>query len=225
MNSNAKPKQFLQAFGKEVIIHSIDIFEGHSEIDAIAVVCIDAWIPFLKTLLEKFNIKKVKWIIPGGATGQLSIYNGLCAIQNDCPSDTIVLIHDGVRPLITNELISACIKSTISRGSAITVTPEIETIVSLDDDNKIAAITDRSKCFHAKAPQCFILRDILSCHKKAIADGFNNIIDSASITKQYGYDLYTVQGSFENIKITTPSDYYIFRSLFEKRENSEVFGI
>jgi 2-C-methyl-D-erythritol 4-phosphate cytidylyltransferase len=226
MNTVAQPKQFLQLYGKEIIIHTIENFENHNEIDAIVVVCIEEWIPFLRTLLDKYNIEKVKWIVPGGETGQDSIYRGLSAIKNNVPDDSVILIHDGVRPLITGKLISDCIASVIAHGSAITVTPEIETVVSIDDnDRKITSITDRSNCFHAKAPQCFRLADIWRGHTLARENGFTNMIDSASLMKHYGYELYAVQGDYENIKITTASDFYIFRALYEARENSQVFGI
>jgi 2-C-methyl-D-erythritol 4-phosphate cytidylyltransferase len=225
MNNAAKPKQFLQLYGKEIIIHTIEHFEKHPDIDAIVVVCIESRIFFFKTLLEKYNIGKVKWIVPGGIDGQESIYQGLSCIKADVPDDAIVLIHDGVRPLISHELISQCIQSVVSYGSAITVTPEIETIVSLDDEGKVVSITDRSKCFHAKAPQCFRLVDIWQAHQKAKADGLCNMIDSASLMRHYGYTLHTVLGSYDNIKITTPSDFYIFRALYEARENSQIFGL
>jgi 2-C-methyl-D-erythritol 4-phosphate cytidylyltransferase len=225
MNNAAKPKQFLQLYGKEIIIHTIEHFERHPDIDAIAVVCIETGITLLKALLAKHNIKKVQWIVPGGKDGQGSIYNGLSVLHEHTPEDSIVLIHDGVRPLITQNLISECIQTVKLHGSAITVTPEIETVVSVNTDGKIAAITDRSKCWHAKAPQCFKLADIWHCHNQAKAEGLFNIIDSASIMKHYGYELYTVQGSHDNIKITTPSDFYIFRALYEARENSQIFGL
>lgn len=226
MNTTANPKQFLQLHGKEIIIHTIEHFEKHPDIGAIVVVCIESWIPFFKVLLEKYNISKVKWIVPGGIDGQASIYNGLsCCVKVHVPDDSIVLIHDGVRPLITQELISQCIQSVVSHGSAITVTPEIETVVSLDTEGKVVSITDRSKCFHAKAPQCFRLSDIWQCHQKAKQEGLVNMIDSASLMQYYGHTLYTVQGSYDNIKITTPSDFYIFRALYEARENLQIFGL
>jgi len=226
MNTVAQPKQFLQLYGKEIIIHTLENFENHTQINSIVVVCIEEWIPFLKTLLDKYGIEKVKWIVPGGETGQESIYLGLSAIKNDVSDDSVILIHDGVRPLITGKLISDCIASVISHGSAITVTPEIETVVSIDDrDGKITTITDRSNCFHAKAPQCFRFVDIWRGHTLARENGFTNMIDSASLMKHYGYELYAVQGDYENIKITTASDFYIFRALYEARENSQVFGL
>jgi 2-C-methyl-D-erythritol 4-phosphate cytidylyltransferase len=225
MNTSAKPKQFLQLHGKEIIIHTIEHFEKHPDINALVVVCIDSWIPFFRTLVEKYNIGKVKWIVSGGANGQESIYNGLAMIQEQAAEDSIVLIHDGVRPLITQELISQCIQSVAAHGSAITVTPEIETVVSLDSEGKVVSITDRSKCFHAKAPQCFRFVDIWECHKRAKQDGLVNVIDSASLMRHYGYELHTVQGSYDNIKITTPSDFYVFRALYEARENLQILGL
>jgi 2-C-methyl-D-erythritol 4-phosphate cytidylyltransferase len=226
MNSISKPKQFLQLHGKEIIIHTIENFEKHSEIDGIIVVCIEPWMEFMKTLLEKHGITKVKWLVSGGDTGQESRYKGLCALKNNIPDDSIVLIHDGVRPLITSKLISDCIGSVKKYGNAITITPVIETIVSIDEESgKINNITNRNECFHAKAPQCFKFCDLWEIHQQALTDGITNSIDSASLLMQYGYDLYTVSGDYENIKITTPSDFYIFRALYEARENSQVFGL
>ena len=226
MKNSSKPKQFLQLYGKEIIIHTIENFEKHPEIDTIVIVCIEEWIPFLKSLLDKYNIEKVRWIVSGGTTGQESIYKGLLAVKDNVPDDSVILVHDGVRPLINQKLISDCIESVLANGSAITITPEIETVVYVNkDDNMINKITDRSNCFHAKAPQCFRLSDIFNAHKLALADGCNNIIDSASLMNQYGYKLFTIQGEFENIKITTASDFYILRALYEVRENSQVFGV
>jgi 2-C-methyl-D-erythritol 4-phosphate cytidylyltransferase len=224
MHSNARPKQLLQLHGKEIIIHTIEQFERHAEVDAVCVVCIENYIPFFRSLLKKYQVAKVKWVVAGGATGQQSICNGLAAIKNDCADGDIVLIHDGVRPLISGELITRCIQSVKAHGSAITVTPEVETVVSLDDGKKITSITDRSRCFHAKAPQCFRLGDIYAAHQKAKADRLEKIIDSASLMAHYGHELYTVEGGHENIKITTPTDFYIFRALFEAKENAQIFN-
>ena len=226
MKGTSQPKQFLQLYGKEIIIHTIENFERHSDIDSIAVICIESWMHYLKDLLEKYNLKKIKWLIPGGKTGQESIFKGLSVIKDDVQDDSVILIHDGVRPLITQELISQCITSVIANGNAITVTPAIETVVSIDNSTgKIINITDRSKCFNAKAPQCFRLKDIWQGHIKAIADGFTDMIDSASLMRYYGYELFTIQCDYSNIKITTASDFYVFRALYESRENSQVFGL
>ncbi|MBO7048752.1 MAG: 2-C-methyl-D-erythritol 4-phosphate cytidylyltransferase [Spirochaetia bacterium] len=224
MNSRSKPKQFLKLYGKEIIIHTLENFQNHPEVDNIVVVCIKGWINYLQRLLAQYGMDKVRIIVAGGKTGQESIYNGLCALSDFAPEDSIVLVHDGVRPFVTDTLISDCIKSVKKNGSAITVTPAIETIVELNG-KKVESITDRSKCYHAKAPQCFYLGELLATHKKAIKDGNTDMIDSASLMKHYGHDLYVVPGSTDNIKITTPSDFYTFRALYDARENQQIFGL
>ena len=225
MNSKSRPKQFLQFYGKELIIHTLENFQNHFEIDGIAVVCIEEWIPYLNKLLEKYGIDKVKAVVSGGVTGQESIFKGLKAIKTfDKDEKSIVLIQDGVRPFINEDVISSCIKKVKEKGSAITVVPATKTIIT-SEDGKISTITDRSKCCLARAPQCFYLDDILDAHHKAIKDGNLNMIDSASLMKFYGHELYTVQGNADNIKITTPTDFYTFKALYEVRENQQIFGL
>lgn len=224
MNSRSKPKQFLKLYGKEIIIHTLENFQNHPEVDNIVVVCIKGWITYLQKLLAQYDMDKVRFIVAGGKTGQESIYNGLCALSNFAPDDSIVLVHDGVRPFVTDTLISECIKSVKKNGSAITVTPATETIIELKD-KKIQAITDRSKCYLAKAPQCFYLGDLLKAHEKALKEGKKDMIDSATLMKSYGHDLYVVQGNTDNIKITTPADFYSFRALYDARENQQIFGL
>ena len=224
MNSRSKPKQFLKLYGKEIIIHTLENFQNHPEVDNIVVVCIKGWITYLQKLLAQYGMDKVRLIVAGGKTGQESIYNGLCALSDFAPEDSIVLVHDGVRPFVTDTLISDCIKSVKKNGSAITVTPATETIVELDG-KKIDNITDRSKCYLAKAPQCFFLGQLLAAHEKAIKDGNTNMIDSASLMRHYGHKLFVVPGTADNIKITTPADFYTFRALYDARENQQIFGL
>ncbi len=226
MNSKSKPKQFLELHGKAIIIHTLELFENHPEIDGISVVCIADWIDYLKRLIDKEGLKKVKWISPGGASGQESIYNGLKAIYDapDTKQEDIVLIHDGVRPLITPEVISENIESVKRNGTAVTVSPAIETIAQVDENNKIIGTVKREDCRLARAPQSFRVGDIYGCHQKAIAASKYDFIDSASMMSYYGFSLYTVLGPAENIKITTPSDYYIFRSITEAKENQQILG-
>ena len=224
MNSRSKPKQFLKLYGKEIIIHTLENFQNHPEVDNIVVVCIKGWITYLQKLLAQYSMDKVRLIVAGGKTGQESIYNGLCALSDFAPEDSVVLVHDGVRPFVTDTLISDCIKSVKKNGSAITVTPATETIVELDG-KKINNITDRSKCYLAKAPQCFYLGQLLAAHEKAIKDGNINMIDSASLMRHYGHKLFVVPGAADNIKITTPADFYTFRALYDARENQQIFGL
>lgn len=224
MNSKALPKQFLEYNDKPIIIYTIELFENHSDIDGIVVVCLEKYIDYLKKLIEKFEIKKVIAVVPGGVTGQESIFNGLKALNENCPEDSIVLVHDGVRPLIDEETITKNIKCAKKNGNAITISPSIETVMQKNEDDLILNIMNRDTCFVARAPQTFRLKDLYENHLKAQSDNNYNFIDSACLMKNYGSNLYTVIGPTDNIKITTPIDFYIFRAIKEARENSRIFG-
>lgn len=225
MNTASKPKQFLELHGKPIIIYTLEHFQNHQLIDGIVLVCLESWIPYCKELLEKYHINKVSSIVPGGSNGQESIFNGLSAATNLYPNDSIVLIHDGVRPLINEQVITDDIVCVKENGTAITVSPAIETIVRKQKDGHVGDIFDRSSCEMAKAPQCFYLKDIYDAHFKAIKEGKHDFIDSASIMQYYGHELSTVVGPAENIKITTPSDFYIFRAIIDARENMQIMGL
>lgn len=224
MHSKDKPKQFIELHGKPIIIQTLEVFESHPEIDAIEVVCLEAWIPHMNMLLEKYGIKKVAAVVPGGATGQQSIYNGLCAAEKTAGDEkSVVLIHDGVRPLITGETISENIASVKAHGSAITSVLAKETVVLVTENEQITAIPQRSGCRLARAPQSFWLSDILEAHKRAIAEGRADFVDSCSMMLHYGYPLHLVIGPDDNLKVTTPEDFYIMRAILDARENAQIY--
>ncbi len=226
MRTNGIPKQFLEVNGKPILIHTLEKFDSNDNISSIVVVCVKEWIDYCMELVSKFNLRKVKSIVSGGNNGQESIYNGLKASKEISKDEKdIVLIHDGVRPLIDDELINANIKSVKKYGSAITCVEAKETIVMVDEFSSVVAeTTNRDKCRIARAPQSFYLKDIYEIHNKAIKDGNINVIDSCTLMKLYGKELHVVLGKSDNIKITTPDDYYIFRALLEAKENSAIFS-
>lgn len=227
MNTKARPKQFLEIHGKPIIIHTIEYFEEHSEIDAICVVIVEEWLEYTKKLLKKYNIKKVKWVIKGGESALESQYIGLNAIKisKDYSKDDIVLIHDGVRPLINNKVITDCIDGVKKYGSAVTVAPAIETIIQTDETNMITRTFPRSKCQLARAPQSFKVKNILDAHIKAKNENVYDFVDSTSMMLYYGYKIHTIEGPVENIKVTNPIDFYICRALLDARENSQIYGV
>lgn len=224
MNSKSKPKQFLELHGKPIIIYTIEIFEQHPEIDNIIIVCLESWIHELKLLLRKNYIHKVSAIVPGGDTGHESIYNGLSALSCNTKDEDIVLIHDGVRPLVTEKLISENIQMVKEFGNSITVSRQAETVAHLDNDSIVRTIPDRDSIRIAKAPQSFYYRDIWAAYQKAKEEGLLTI-DSAHLMNHYGVELHTVECSPYNIKITAPADFYVFRAIYEAMENSQIFGL
>lgn len=226
MNTTSRPKQFLEVHGKPIIIYTLERFERHPQIDGIVLVCLESWIAYAKQLVKRFQITKLRAVIPGGRTGQESIFNGVKKAYELYSKDDIVLVHDGVRPLIDEDTISQCIISVKEHGNAITVAPAIETVFVKSRGNQcVGTILNRDKCELAKAPQCFYLKDIYTAHRKALNEGKIDCIDSASLMQYYGYSLFTVEGSAENIKITTPTDYYIFRALLDAHENLQIMGV
>lgn len=161
-------------------------------------------------------------IVPGGKTALDSQYNGLKKIRQIHPNGEIaVLIHDGVRPLVDTETVKKNIDSVWKFGNAITVTKAIETVIKVNENGSVEKILNRDYCRMAKAPQSFKLDEILSAHEKAIAEGKHDFIDSASMMIYYGYTLHTVMGQPENIKVTTPSDYYMFLGISKNREDKQ----
>ncbi|SFD00256.1 IspD/TarI family cytidylyltransferase [Butyrivibrio sp. YAB3001] len=218
MHTKDLPKQFLEVYGKPVIIHTLEKFEHHKEIDAIVIACVNDWIPYMNELIGNYHLTKVKSVVKGGETGQESIYNGLVAAKAIAYEKAIVLIHDGVRPFITEELISDNIASVKKYNSAITTTKVTETILVVNSDSLIEEVPERGNSRLAKAPQSFYLDDILAAHEKAIAEQRNDFIDSCTLMQHYGYKLHLVDGPIENIKVTTPQDIFTMRSVFEARE-------
>lgn len=225
MNTKSRPKQFLEMHGKPVLIYTLEKFQDHPEIDSIVLVCLENWIDYARALLKKFHITKVGNVIAGGKNGQESIFHGLCIAQkiSDSAKD-IVLIHDGVRPMIDSKTITKCIQCVKKNGNAITTTPAIETIFVNGEDGMIGSILNRSQCAMARAPQCFYLNDIYSAHIKARSEGKYDFIDSAMLMQHYGTKLYMVNGPVENIKITTPTDFYIFRAINDAQEDMQILG-
>lgn len=226
MNSKEKPKQFLRMHDKPIIIHTLEKFQNNENIDAIVIACIKEWINYLSYLIDYYHISKVKKIVPGGETGQMSIYAGLNAAKEiSYDNNAVVLIHDGVRPLINNDVINDNIESVIHNGLAITSVNVTETIMEVNDDKSIRYIPDRTHSRLARAPQSFFLDEILSVHNKALSEGKKDFIDSCTLMSYYGKKMYLIDGPIENIKVTTPQDFYIMRAILDAQENSQIYGL
>ena len=224
LHNYSRPKQFLEFRGKPIVVYSIEIFQHIQEIDAIVVACLEDWIPYLRTQIEKYNLDKVVEIVPGGRRGQDSIYNGLVCAERHFPNDTMVLIHDGVRPLAMEKTIIECIEVAKEKGNCVVCVPATETVVVKRSDGALD-VPDRDTSLIARAPQCFMLKDILEAHRKALAEGIHDFVDSCTMMHHYGHEFHTILGTMENIKITTPADYFMFRAIIEAREEGAVFGL
>lgn len=225
------PKQFLEINGKPIIIQTLELFEANPDIAEIYIACVASHIDYLNDLIQKFHISKITAVFPGGETGQDSIYIGLSKIKEQ-NENALVLIHDGVRPLVDQETINSCIKDANEFGSSITATPVYETPLLSEDGLTIDSMLDRKNTYTAKAPQCFYLNDILGWHnnERSLDTPYDGIVDSCGLAFKYGVKPHLTIGNRGNIKVTTMEDYLVlvanasaenYAKLFELRENSK----
>ena len=224
MNGTKVPKQFLELGGKPIIAHTIDHFERHPLISGIVIACLESGIPLMRKIIERNGYRKVSAIVRGGETGQDSIFNGLSELhrQKITKPDSVVLIHDGVRPLIDSDTITSCIESVRTKGPTATVAPSPETIVE-EYDGKVQRVVDRSLCKLARAPQGFILGDLYDAQIAARNEGKHDFIDSISLMAYYGHSIYTVDGPADNIKVTTQRDFFSFKGFMDYKEMGQLW--
>ena len=222
-----KPKQFLEVNGKPIIIHTLEIFENHPKIDEIYVACKEDYIETLSKMLRRFDIEKVKDIVAGGSTGMGSIYKALSAAAKSNNDDDIVLIHDGVRPIIADELINEVIDRVCEKGAAATCTPLFETPIVSKSGSVVEETPLRSDCYTAQAPQGYILGEVLNAHNEIKKDNpeYEGIVDNCTLMTKLGKDVAIVKGPRSNIKVTTTEDLYIFKALLEFKETTDALGL
>lgn len=222
MNSVSLPKQFLIVHGKPILVHTVSKFQECDQIDKIVIVSLKDYIDYVYDLAKKFDLSKVVSVVAGGTTGQESIYNGLVEAKKFATGNKdIVLVHDGVRPIIDSETIIKNINCVKENGNSITIAKSQETVLIIENDN-VQAVEDRSKCFMGRAPQCFYLDDLYNAHLEAKKINKNDFIDSAMLMKHFGHILHTVLGPSNNIKVTTPLDYFMFKAMLDAKESEQI---
>lgn len=222
---NYTPKQFLKINDKPIIIHTLEIFQGHEEIDKIYIAIHPGYYEYIQNLVKHFYITKIAGIVKGGATSQNSIYNALKLAQSENSKDDIVLIHDGVRPNITPKVISKNIECTKENGNAITCTSCQETILISENGINPKEVPYRKNTYCAQAPQSFKLGEIVEAHEKIqkINPNYDDIVDSCTLFKTLNLPTYMIEGNRGNVKITTIDDLYVFRALIRYQEDLEAF--
>lgn len=216
------PKQFLNVYDKPVIIYTLEAFQNHPDIDVIAVVCIDGWENVLSAYAKQFCIDKLYHIIPGGVSGQASIRNGLYELEKYYSKDDIVLIHDAIRPMVSQEIISDCIIKTKKYGSAVVTIPCAEAMLETDDQVSSSSSYPRDRLKRTQTPQAFPLGKICEVHKKALKRGILNSVASCTLMIEMGETVYFSTGSEKNIKLTTIDDIDIFKALLKAKRSDWI---
>lgn len=215
------PKQFMHVDGCPIIIHTMKCFQLHPDIDAIAVVCLKGWETVLQAYANQFSITKLKWIFPGGATGMESIHNGIYGLKNEgCEDEDLVLIHDSVRPLLSQDIISSNIAICKAYGYAITGIKCREAILESEDGFVSSTSIPRDRLIRTQTPQTFRLKNIIAVHEEAKFKGITNSVASCTLIAEVGgREMHVVPGSEKNIKITTVEDLEILKALMHTNKD------
>ena len=207
------PKQFLSVYDKPIIVYTLEAFQNHPDIEKIAVVCLEGWESILQAYAKQYKIDKLEWIFPGGESGQLSIKSGIFGLKEFAKDDDIVLVHDSIRPYVSQEIISDCIVTCQKYGSAIVVIPSVEAM--LETNNQISAkkTVPRENLKRTQTPQALHFKDFYNLHKEAEEKGITNSIATCTLMIELGKEVYFSKGSEKNIKLTTVDDIDIFKAL------------
>lgn len=228
MRRTGMPKQFLEVDGKPIIIYTLQKFEYCEDIDEVIIVCHASWKDYMETMIAHYYLKKIKAVITGGKERQDSVLNGLKYIKsNGAKDDDVVVIHDGVRPLIQEGIISENVRIAKKYGNAMTVRPVIESVVITNEDE--AGFEDfkkRDDTYSLTAPQSFKLDVLVRAYEDIKGkDTPIPLLDSALVFTYLGNNIHIIKENNNNIKVTTPEDYYILKAMLELEENRYVFGI
>jgi len=213
------PKQFINIDNIPILVYTLNAFQQHPEVDEILVVCIDGWHEILWAYARQFGISKLKQVIPGGSTGQESIRIGIMELKKHHDGEDIVLIHDGIRPNVSQEIISGCIAQCRLSGSAITVIPCAEAmLLRQDEGGSSKEVVDRECLARTQTPQAFPLKKLLWAHEEAEKRGITNSVATCTLMIELGEEVCFCAGSEKNVKITTVEDIEIFKALLYSRK-------
>lgn len=208
------PKQFINVYDKPVLIYTLEGFQKHPQIDAIEVVCIDGWHDIVWAYAKQFNITKLKWIISGGETSQESIRNGIYYLEDKCDINDTIIIHDGIRPLVDESVLSDVIIKCEQYGNGVTSLPYNEQIFVVDDDISTVQYIPRETLRRVSTPQAYKFGKLDRAYHEAFEKGIG-IQKSAyanTMMVELGERLYFAAGSDKNIKLTTKDDLEMFKA-------------
>lgn len=209
------PKQFINVLDKPIIIYTLSKFQDSKNIDAIEVVCLKGWEEILKAYTLQYGIAKLKWIVPGGSSSQESIYQGLQNLKGICKEEDIVVIHDGIRPMVDAEIIDSCIDTCKRCGNGITALPVYEQIFRAYDEESSKEFIPRDSLRILQTPQAYQYQEIKAAYDEAFerAIGMQASAYANTMMIELGKTLYFSKGSTKNIKITTKDDIEIFKAM------------
>lgn len=212
------PKQFVNVDNRPIIVYTLQAFEENPEIDEIVVACLSGWQEMVKAYAKQFNISKLRGVISGGASGQASSRNEVNELTVNHNKDDIIILHDAIRPLVSDEVISDCIKVCRNKGMGVAAVPSKETIMKSEDGKEGSENISRFSVMRIQTPQAFYLGDLEKIHEEALKKGICNEWEMSSVVAKLGKKVYFSQGADINIKISTMEDVEMFRVLRTKKD-------
>lgn len=216
------PKQFLNVYDKPVIIYTLESFQRHPEIDGIAVVCLDGWDEILRAYAGQFGIDKLRWVVSSGETAQESIRNGVFALREVCKPEDTVVIHDGIRPLVEDFVLTDVLIKCREHGNAVTSLPYNEQIFVSEDGVSTTGYIPRDTLRRVSTPQAYRYEKLLWAYEKAFSEGIGIQTSTYANTlmADLGERLYFAAGSEKNIKLTTRDDFELFKTYVKMERDS-----
>ncbi len=216
------PKQFLHVNNKPIIVYTMEAFQKHPNIDEVCVVILNGWEEILWAYAKQFNITKLKYVVHGGKTGQESIYNGLKEIRKKASDSDIVIVHDGNRPMVGQELITDSLVTYKQFGSAVAVIPCTEVVFVSKEGNESNHSIPREELWRTQTPHTYQLGNLICAHEEAQKKGIRNMAASCALMEALGKTTYFSKGSEKNIKITTIEDIEIFKALLAAKKEDWI---
>ncbi len=213
------PKQFLHVDNKPLIVYTMEKFQNHPSVDAILVVTLPSWMEVVKAYAKQYNITKLRWVVPGGETGQESIFNGLSKLREEASPDDVVMVHDGNRCMVSAEIISDSLAVFHEKGSAVAIIPCVEALFFSEDGLSSVKPVPREQLFRTQTPHTYTLGHLLQAHEEANRRGIKSTAASCALMAELGETVYFSRGSEENIKITTVDDMRIFEALLHAKKS------
>ncbi|MBO4571248.1 MAG: 2-C-methyl-D-erythritol 4-phosphate cytidylyltransferase [Bacteroidales bacterium] len=216
------PKQFITIHDKPVLFYTLEGFQKHPMIDAIEVVCIEGWQEVVWAYAKQFNIDKLKWIVPGGNSGQESIRNGVFNLEGKCNDDDIVIIHDGIRPLVDAFVLTDVIEMAQKKGNGVTSMPYNEQIflINEEDPTTTCKYIPRETLRRVATPQAYRFGKLDWAYHEAFAReiGIYGSSYTNTMMVELGETLHFAAGSDKNIKLTTKDDLELFKGYLEREK-------
>ncbi len=212
------PKQFVNVYNRPVIVYTLEAFQKHNEIDAIAVVCLNGWQEMVKAYAKQFNITKMKWVVTGGADGQSSARIGVNALKEECGLGDIIVLHDAIRPLVSEEIITDSIRVCRKHGNGIAAIRTMDNIMRTEDGRTGRESISRDHIVRIQTPQAYRIDKLMELHDKAVEAGIKGGMDTSVVASRLGESIYFSQGSELNLKINTVEDVEMFKALYNMRQ-------